>query len=304
MIEGSCLCGSARYEAQDVAAPMAHCHCQMCRKAHGAAFSTVLPVKQNGFRWISGEELLVRFESSPGKRRWFCSRCGSQLISTRDADEESLLLRAGCIDSGYDGAPVAHGWVDFKAPWYEISDDLPRFERGFPGSPAGAEPSVRSFAPDEWRCYRDLRLRALADSPDAFGSTLVRERERSDDEWAGRLAPGACPLRALPLIAEVGAEPVGLAWGIIDPSEPDVAHVLQMWVAPSGRRMGAARSMLDAIIAWATEANARSVTLSVTCGDTPAARLYARAGFRPVGEPSPIRPGSALLAQRMQLEFE
>jgi len=139
MIEGSCLCGAVRYQAAHVAGPMVHCHCRMCRKAHGAAFSTIVPVKQDGFRWISGEENLSHFESSPGKRRWFCSRCGSQLISTRDGDDRSLLLRAGCIDRGYDARPVAHGWVEFMAPWHHITDDLPQFRRGFPGSPPGVE---------------------------------------------------------------------------------------------------------------------------------------------------------------------
>lgn len=139
MIEGSCLCGEIRYQTEKVAGPMAHCHCAMCRKTHGAAFSTILPVQKQGFRWISGEALLARYESSKGKRRWFCSRCGSQLISTRDADGASLLLRAGCIDAGYTSQAVAHGWVEFMAPWHEITDDLPQFGRGFPGSPPGVE---------------------------------------------------------------------------------------------------------------------------------------------------------------------
>ena len=119
---------------------MANCHCEMCRKAHGSAFSTILPVERSGFRWTAGEELLTGFESSPGKRRWFCSRCGSQIISTRDADEHALLLRAGCIDEAPAIAkPVAHGWVGSMASWHRITDDLPQFERGFPGSPPGVE---------------------------------------------------------------------------------------------------------------------------------------------------------------------
>jgi len=139
MIEGSCLCGGVRYRAEGVAGPMANCHCQLCRKAHGSAFSTILPVERAGFSWLRGEDQLAHFESSPGKRRWFCSQCGSQLISTRDADDASLLLRAGCIDSGCGSRPVAHGWVEFMAPWHRIGDDLPRFERGFPGAPPGVE---------------------------------------------------------------------------------------------------------------------------------------------------------------------
>lgn len=138
MIEGSCLCGEVRYEAAEVAGSMAHCHCETCRKAHGAAFSTILPVKSAGFRWIAGESLLSHYESSAGKRRWFCTKCGSKLISTRDAISDSLLLRAGCIDHGCDSRPVAHGWVESAPPWDEISDDLPQFDRGFPGAPVSA----------------------------------------------------------------------------------------------------------------------------------------------------------------------
>ena len=108
----------------------------MCRKAHGSAFSSILPVAREGFRFTAGEELLSGYESSPGKRRWFCSRCGSQLTSTRDSDTKGLLLRAGCIDRGALEGPVAHGWVGSKAPWFEIPDSLPCFERGFPGAPS------------------------------------------------------------------------------------------------------------------------------------------------------------------------
>lgn len=141
MIDGGCLCGGVRYEAAETAGPMAACHCQQCRKAHGSAYSIIQPVKRAGFRWISGEEQLLNYESSPGKRRWFCGRCGSHVISTRDADGETLLLRAGCIDHGPERGPVAHGWVESKAAWHEITDELPQFERGFPGSPPGADES-------------------------------------------------------------------------------------------------------------------------------------------------------------------
>lgn len=47
--------------------------------------------------------------------------------------------------------------------------------------------SLRTFAADEWPLYKALRLRALADSPDAFGSTLVREQARPDTAWQAHL---------------------------------------------------------------------------------------------------------------------
>lgn len=162
-------------------------------------------------------------------------------------------------------------------------------------------PTVRAFSADEWRGYRDLRLRALADSPDAFGSTLAEETSRLDAEWARRFASSADSRVSLPLVAEGRGERIGLAWGRIDTSDPDVAALYQMWVAPSHRGMGVEQMFLEAVIAWARARNASSLDLGVTCGDSPARRLYERAGFKPMGEPQPLRPGSKLLAQRMRL---
>ena len=58
MIYGSCLCGSVTYEADCDNGPILHCHCQTCRKAHSAAFSTVMPIAFDAFKWTSGEDLL------------------------------------------------------------------------------------------------------------------------------------------------------------------------------------------------------------------------------------------------------
>jgi GNAT superfamily N-acetyltransferase len=162
-------------------------------------------------------------------------------------------------------------------------------------------PTIRAFTADEWRVYRDLRLRALADSPDAFGSTLAEEEGRLDAEWSRRLASGADARWNLPLVAEVRGEPIGLAWGRIETSAPDVAALYQMWVAPSHRGLGAGHMLLEAVIAWARAQNAAYLDLGVTCGNSPARRLYERAGFKPMGEPQPLRPGSQLWGQPMRL---
>lgn len=164
-------------------------------------------------------------------------------------------------------------------------------------------PSVRRLGAHEWRAYRDLRLRALGDSPDAFRSTREVDRQRPDAYWAERLSSGAASGWDLPLVAEDGDELVGLAWGRIDPAEPRTAHLVQMWVAPETRGLGCGSMLLDAMVTWAGDAGARSVVLSVTCGDTPAKRLYSQAGFEPVGDPEPLRPGSTLLSQRMRLDL-
>src|SRR2546428_13698912 len=108
-----------------------------------------------------------------------------------------------------------------------------------------AAPTVRAFSAGEWHVYRDLRLRALADSPDAFGSTLAEETARPDAEWARRLASGVDSQMNLPIIAVVDGEPIGLARGRIDTSDPDVAVLHPMWDAQGHRGAGARRRLLE-----------------------------------------------------------
>ena len=164
-------------------------------------------------------------------------------------------------------------------------------------------PTVRRLAAHEWRAYRDLRLRALADAPDAFASTLETDQQHADAHWEDRVSSAASSAWSLPLVAEDGADLVGLAWARIDPLVPQIAHVYQMWVAPASRGSGCGAMLLQAILHWARESGARTVLLNVTQGNGAAARLYSRAGFQPAGEPQPLRPGSHLLSQPMRLDL-
>ena len=161
--------------------------------------------------------------------------------------------------------------------------------------------AVRRFTSNEWRTYKELRLRALGDSPDAFGSTLAAEQVSTDEQWSARLTRGVMSNADLPLVAEVSGRSVGLAWAKIDESEQSVVHLYQMWVAANFRRRGAGQMLLYAAIAWAKASSAEAIVLGVSCGDTAASRLYARAGFIPVGPPEPLRAGSPVLAQAMRL---
>ena len=78
MISGSCLCGKVKYEIAGKVGDIVHCHCQTCRKAHSAAFSSVAAVNDHDFH-LTGQTHLNSYESSPGKKRYFCSQCGSQI---------------------------------------------------------------------------------------------------------------------------------------------------------------------------------------------------------------------------------
>ena len=130
MLTGSCLCGRIRFEIHGKIGPVAHCHCVTCRKAQGGPFVTNAPVRAKYFHLVSSAEWVAEFESSPGKKRYFCRGCGSPLWSRRESDPDIIRIRLGLLDSDPGRKPLAHIWVSEKAPWYDITDGLPQAQRG------------------------------------------------------------------------------------------------------------------------------------------------------------------------------
>ena len=102
MIQGNCLCRAVRYEVTAVQGPLVHCHCNYCRKTHAAAFSSNLTAQKADFSLISGEAEVKFYESSPGKKRYFCGNCGSSLWHTKEMTPELLTIKTGCIETFLD----------------------------------------------------------------------------------------------------------------------------------------------------------------------------------------------------------
>ncbi len=130
MIRGSCLCRGVRFEIDGRLGRSSHCHCSMCRKAHGAAFGSYAEARADQFRVVAGEALIARYRSSPGVERTFCSRCGStlQFISAKLPGVVDVAL--GALDDDPGVRPTHHIFVASKAPWFEITDGLPRHPEG------------------------------------------------------------------------------------------------------------------------------------------------------------------------------
>lgn len=134
MLTGSCLCGAVAYEVDADPRPIVHCHCETCRKAHGAAFSSVMSVPRAAFRWVRGEAGLGAYESSPGKLRRFCRNCGSQIVAERVA-QPNVLLRLGCLDTPIAAEVAAHIWRSDAASWYDPKQVAPEMAEGFAPKP-------------------------------------------------------------------------------------------------------------------------------------------------------------------------
>jgi hypothetical protein len=125
------LCGGVQFRIEGELEPIQVCHCSQCRKAQGAPFATNTPVSTNAFHLLSGAELLASFESSQGKERVFCSKCGSPIYSKKDIIPGVLRIRAGLINEPLSAKPVAHFYTGSKANWWSINDGLPQFEAAY-----------------------------------------------------------------------------------------------------------------------------------------------------------------------------
>ncbi len=152
MITGSCLCGGVRFEIDKATAPFELCHCRRCRKVSGSAFYAGLGVRTRDFRLIAGADLIAAYDAPilrepPAYRSSFCSRCGSP-VPNPPAGADWFEVPAGLLDDDPELRPDKHIFVEFNAPWYEITDRIPQFDvpalrahrlRNPRGQPAGQD---------------------------------------------------------------------------------------------------------------------------------------------------------------------
>lgn len=130
-LKGSCACGTVTYEIEGPFNVMGNCHCSICRKTHGAAFVTWGLLGPGQFRWLSGEALLGKLRSSPGRERLFCRQCGTPLASSHDDAVGEVAI--GTLDGDPGQRPAEHIFVGSKAPWHDITDRLPQHPTWPPG---------------------------------------------------------------------------------------------------------------------------------------------------------------------------
>jgi GNAT superfamily N-acetyltransferase len=140
---------------------------------------------------------------------------------------------------------------------------------------------IRSLGPDDWLEIRDVRLRSLADAPEAFTSKHDNEAGYDEARWRQMASTGRWFVAA-------DGELVGVAVGVNGPpGAMKTRELVGMWVAPSHRRRGVARALLDAVKAWAVSDGAITLRLGVREGNDQARAAYLRMGMCPSGEREP-----------------
>lgn len=125
------MCGKVRYELRGAPRVAYYCHCGQCRKQSGSSFATNVVVPRDDFVIVAGQEMLSSFESSPNKRRYFCSGCGSPIYSHGEKYKNIVSVRCGTLDSELPLRPSVHAFVASKANWVEIHDGLPQHPEYF-----------------------------------------------------------------------------------------------------------------------------------------------------------------------------
>ena len=127
---GGCLCGRIRYRASGKPSDETHCHCEICRRASGAAFVSWATFKTGDFAFTKGKP--ARFDSSDIAFRQFCPKCGTQLTFQFHKSPQTIDVTLASLDEPGAITPVDHIWTKRQIPWIKLADGLPRHAESRP----------------------------------------------------------------------------------------------------------------------------------------------------------------------------
>jgi len=143
---------------------------------------------------------------------------------------------------------------------------------------------IQQLQADEWQRLKAIRLRALADAPDAFGSLLQDVSAWPDARWQEQC-------RTIPaFVAVIDGSDVGMVRGVASRDDSGAAFLISMWVEPAARRQGVGSELIDALISWAKASGFSRLLLDVSDMNPAAIRLYSQKGFVPNGITSAMPP--------------
>ena len=169
---------------------------------------------------------------------------------------------------------------------------------------------IREFRAEDGLLMKDVRLRALADAPFAFGGaeTLAEEAALPNSHWhqlaaevGGQVA--AWRDRCVSYVILDGGEACGTASSYLCPRVPQRAYFSAAWIDPRYRRRGLGRQLMEQAIEWAREHGADHLRLWVDDANPEAAKFYLALGFKPAGEHRPVNPGSPLRESNFELRI-
>lgn len=134
------------------------------------------------------------------------------------------------------------------------------------------------LTPRDWRMLRAARLYALLDSPEAFTSSYADESVWSQLDWQRSLHAATW------IVAREAQNVIGLAKSVSVPALSASRYVESAWVAPTHRRRGVLRTLLDALAEVSHRMGVTELVLWVLEDNYAADHAYRALGFEATGD--------------------
>ncbi len=157
-------------------------------------------------------------------------------------------------------------------------------------------PAIRRIRLEDVDAWRAVRLRALQDVPEAFGSTYAETLTRPPEYWSERAAASAAGGESTIVLADSGDGLVGLVGGHCPTDQTEVRELISMWVDPSVRGTRLAERLVNQVVDWAALEGSTRLELWVTETNERAHRFYERLGFADTGARQ-LHPSNPALAE-------
>lgn len=126
---GECLCGAVKYEVHGTLYNVIQCHCSKCRRHHGhvsahasSSREDLVLVEADSLKWYRSVK-----DETPDVYRGFCSICGGSLFWDPRGDEH-IYISAGTLHQPTGLKTICHIWLGQAGDYYELNDDLKKFE--------------------------------------------------------------------------------------------------------------------------------------------------------------------------------
>ena len=159
--------------------------------------------------------------------------------------------------------------------------------------------TIRRIGLNEGKLYREIRLTSMADSPDAFSTTLEEAKDRSLESWSEQADSAAAGSDRAIFLAFIEDKPVGIAALYRDAEDQALGELVQVWVIPAHRGSRVAGELLDSLLSWARNSSYERLSAWVNGENQRAARFFWKHGFQMTSGNEPFRPGSVQVSRLM-----
>jgi len=140
---GGCNCGAVRYRVGSEPLTAYICHCHLCQKRTGSAFSLSMILRTGAIEITAGAPERTERVLPDGRinASFICAACHSRIWTHRQGGP-TVNLRAGTLDDTSQVRPAAQIWTSSAQPWALVSGDILSFEE----QPADFGPILAAWA--------------------------------------------------------------------------------------------------------------------------------------------------------------